>query len=98
MEQVENSRKTFLFDASMEATQRNAAIDRLTEQLKYDDEIIRLRGSVRRTTEAKLAGGTATGTDLARDIDAEQSAVKARITHEIELLEAIYNLKYVTNN
>lgn len=98
MEQVENSRKTFLFDVSMEATQRNAAIDRLTEQLKYDDEIIRLRGSVRRTTEAKLAGGTATGTDLARDIDAEQSAVKARITHEIELLEAIYNLKYVTNN
>ena len=95
---IETQRETFLFNTSLDVAQRNAAIDKYFDQLKYDDEIIALRGSVKRASEAKMANGTLSGTDLTRDIHAEQSAIQDKILHEIELLMAIYNLKYVTNN
>lgn len=95
---IETQRETFLFNASLDVAQRNAVIDRYFEQLEYDDEIIALRGSVKRASEAKMANGTLSGTDLTRDIHAEQSAIQDKILHEIELLLAIYNLKYVINN
>lgn len=98
MERVENSRNTFIFDTQMEATGRREDISRLEIQLEYDDEIIRLRRNVRLASEAEMAGGTISGTDLARDIDAEQQAIKDKLLHETELLKAIYDLKYVTNN
>ena len=95
---IETQRETFLFNTSLDVAQRNATIDKYIDQLRYDDEIIALRGSVKRASEAKMANGTLSGTDLTRDIHAEQSAIQDKILHEMELLQAIYNLKYVTNN
>ncbi len=94
---VETQRETFLFNTSLDAAQRNGEIDRYAEQLKYDDEIIALRESVKRASEKKIAEGTLSGTDLTRDIRAEQSARLDKIRHEIEWLLAVYNLKYVMN-
>ena len=95
---IETQRETFLFNTSLDVAQRDASIDKYVAQLRYDDEIIALRGSVKRASEAKMANGTLSGTDLTRDIHAEQSAIQDKILHEMELLQAIYNLKYVTNN
>ena len=95
---VEAQRATFLFNTSLDAAQRDADIDRYRDQLKYDDEIIALRTAVRKASEAKMAGGTLSGDDLARDILAEQNARQDKIVHEISLLLAIYNRKYVTNH
>ena len=95
---IETQRETFLFNTSLDVAQRNATIDKYIDQLKYDDEIIALRGSVKRASEAKMANGTLSGTDLTRDIHAEQSAIQDKILHEIELLMAIYNLRYAINN
>ena len=95
---VEAQRATFLFNTSLDAAQRDADIDRYRDQLKYDDEIIALRTAVRKASEAKMAGGTLSGDDLARDILAEQNARQDKIVHEISLLLAVYNRKYVTNH
>lgn len=95
---IETQRETFLFNTSLDVAQRDASIDKYVAQLRYDDEIIALRGSVRRASEAKMANGTLSGTDLTRDIHAEQSAIQDKILHEIELLMAIYNLRYAINN
>ena len=94
---IEAARETFIFNTDLDIAQRNSTIDTYFEQLKYDDEIIALHASVRRASEAKMANGTLSGTDLTRDIHAEQSAIQNKILHEMELLLAIYNLKYVTN-
>ena len=98
IQSVEAQRETFLFNTALEVEQHNATIDRYVEQLKYDDEIIALRRSVRRASEAKMANGTLSGTDLTRDIHAEQTAIQEKIVHEISLLMAIYEHKYATNN
>lgn len=95
---VEIKRETFLFNSSLDITLKNNDIDKYLEQLKYDDEIIALRNSVKQASEAKMANGTLSGTDLTRDINAEQMAIQDKILHETELLLAIYNLKFTTNN
>lgn len=95
---IEVQRDAFLMNTDIDIMQKNTDIDRLREQLAYDDEIIELRGSVRRSAEAKMAGGTLSGSDLARDINAESAARQDKVLHEMELLQAIYNLKFVTNN
>ena len=95
---VETRRETFLFNTALDVAQRDADIDRYEEQLKYDDEIIALRRSVCQASEVKMANGTLSGTDLTRDIHAEQAAIQDKIVHEISLLKALYDRKYVTNN
>jgi outer membrane protein TolC len=95
---VEVQRDAFLLNADLDISQKNTDIDRLREQLRYDDEIIELRGSVLRSSEAKMANGTLSGSDLARDINAEQSARQDKVLHEMELLLAIYNIKFAINN
>lgn len=95
---VETQRETFLFNTSLDIAQKDNDITKYFEQLKYDDEIIALRNSVKQASEAKMANGTLSGTDLTRDINAEQMAIQDKILHETELLLAIYNIKFATNN
>jgi len=95
---IETQCETFLFNANLDITQKDNNIDNYLDQLKYDDEIIALRNSIKHASEAKMANGTISGTDLTRDINAEQMAIQDKILHETELLLAIYNLKFATNN
>ncbi|MCD8293033.1 MAG: TolC family protein [Prevotellaceae bacterium] len=96
--QVETERDTFLFNTRLDIIEKDETINKYAGQLKYDDEIVRLKASVCRASEAKMLCGTISGTDLTRDIDAEQVAIQERILHEMRLLLAIYDLKFATNN
>jgi outer membrane efflux protein len=98
IDMVINQQKSFLFDLDMELIQKNIVLDKYFDQLKYDDEIISLKGSVREASEAKIAGGTISGTDLMQDVNAEHAAKQDKVLHEIQLLMVIYDLKYTTNN
>lgn len=95
---IETQRATFLFDTQLDITQKDKNIEKYINQIKYDDEIINLRTAVKEASEAKMANGTISGTDLMRDINAEQMAKQNKILHEIELLLAVYDLKFATNN
>lgn len=98
IDMVENRRELFLFNTDIDKAQKELAIDKYMELIKYDDEIIRLKTSIRKASEAKIANGTISGTDLMRDINSEHSAVQTKILHEIQLLLAIYDFKYVMND
>ncbi len=95
---IEAQRETFLFNTDLDITQKESSIDTYFDQLRYDDEIIELRVAVKQASEAKMANGTLSGSDLVRDINAEQMARQDKIMREMELLLAIYNLKFATNN
>ncbi len=98
IQQVETERDVFLFNTRLDIIEKDETIGKYAAQLKYDDEIVRLKASVRRASEAKMLDGTITGTDLMRDVDAEQVAIQDRILHEMRMLLAIYDLKFATNN
>lgn len=95
---IELERETFLFNTNLQMTQDNSEIKKNRDLLKYDDDIIRLRNNVKKASEAKVANGTMSATDLMRDITSEDLAHQDKIQHEIELLLSIYNLKYTVNN
>jgi outer membrane protein TolC len=95
---VQIQRETFLFNTSLNKTGKETEIDQYRELLQSDDEIIALRNSVKQSAEAKLAGGTLNASDLMREVIAEQSAKQDKVLHEIKMLQAIYNLKFITNN
>ncbi|MDR1671763.1 MAG: TolC family protein [Alistipes sp.] len=95
---VELRRNAFLVNTNLDATLRSSDIDRLREQLRFDDQIVALRESVLRSSEAKISNGTLSGSDLARDINALEAARQDKLLHEMELLMAVYNLKFTTNN
>ena len=94
---IEIQRETFLFNTSLNKSSKENEVKKFHEMLKSDEEIIALRNSVKRATEAKVANGTANVTDLMRDVTAEQMAKQDKILREIEMLQAIYNLKFVVN-
>ena len=95
---TETLRETFLYHLNLEMTQQNTQIERLRKMMAYDNDIISLRESIRRSAEAKVANGTSTVTELMRVLTAENLAKQEKIGHEIELLTAIYDLKYSVNN
>ena len=95
---AENSRDVFLFNNNLEQIQQNEDIARYQRLMSDDEEIIRLRSSVRKAAESKLAHGIIDVNDLVKEINSENQARVQQTVHEIEMLKEIYDLKYTTNN
>ncbi len=98
LQQVEVQRETFLFNTSLELMQQNTEIQKISDLMKADDEIIRLRTSIKKAAEVKLENGVISVTDLIREINAEDMAKQTAAAHRIQHLNAVYNYMYTTNN
>lgn len=90
---IEVEKETFLFNTELDATQQQTEVDKARMMLEKDDEIIRLRSSIRLAGEEQYRNGTIKMTDLMDMIDDEHNARLARSVHHIQLLMAIYDLK-----
>ncbi len=97
-ETAQNQREVFLFNNRLEQMQHNEAIERYRSLMSQDQEIIALRGQVRKAAESKLSHGIIDVNDLLRDINSENAARVQQSIHEIEMLKQMYDLKYTTNN
>ena len=97
-QQLDSNRDVFLFNTRLEMTQQDQSVRSLEKQMQDDDEIIRLRTNIRKASEAKVANGTMTVTDMLRDMTSENLARQTKALHEVQLLMNIYQLKYTTNN
>ena len=97
-QRVENQRETFIFNMDLASVQQRNAINKMNKVMAEDDEIMRLRHSIRQTSEAKYANGTITVNELLRDIIAESQSMQSKALHEIEWLKNIYDLGYTLNN
>jgi outer membrane protein TolC len=95
---VDIQKETFLFNNNLQNRQQINEIEKLKTTMKNDDEIILLRSNIKKATTAKFENGTATITDMLRDVNAESMARQARTLHEIQLYMAVYQLKNNINN
>ena len=86
---VELQRDAFKWNTDLQQTQIQNEIDRMYEMKASDDEIVRLRESVRKVSESKYRNGIITVNDLLRDIMNENKAKVERSRHELELLRNI---------
>ena len=94
---AETSRDVFLYNNNVEQVQQGENIARYRRLMADDDEIIKLRRSVRKAAESKLQHGIIDTNDLVREINAENTARLQKSIHEIEMMRETYNLKYTTN-
>lgn len=94
---VELQRDAFKWNSDLQQTQIQNEIDRMYEMKASDDEIVRLRESVRKVSESKYRNGIITVNDLLRDMMNENNAKVERSRHELELLKNIYDLKVMLN-
>jgi len=95
---VDIQKETFLFNNNLVTKQQQNEITKLQSTISNDDEIISLRQNIKKSTTAKLENGTATVSDLIRDVNAENQALQLKSLHEIQLLMNVYQLKNNTNN
>lgn len=95
--QVEVQRDIFLFNSNLQVVEENGEIARLRKALADDDRIVMLRRSVREAAESKLRNGIIDTNDLLQKITDEAAAAMARSAREIELIQAIYELKHTIN-
>ena len=90
---IELQQNVFLFNTSIDATQKGTAVDKARLMLDKDDEIIGLRSSIREAGEEQYRNGTIRMTDLMDMIDDEHNARLSQSVHRIQLLMAIYDMK-----
>ena len=88
-------RETFLYKNNLEQIQQNENIERYKKLMADDDEIIALRSSIRKAAESKLSHGIIDVNDLVKEITNENAAKVQQRVHEIEMLKAIYDQKYI---
>ena len=98
IEKSELQKQIFLFNSNIKVSQQMNEIKKMMEILQSDDEIIELRGNIKKSALIRVENGTLSVTDLIREINAEYLAVQDKVLHEIQLLMGIENLKTTLNN
>ena len=90
-------REVFLFNSNLQTSSQTAHISELEGIMKEDSRIVELRANVRRSAESHLRNGVIDATALLTKITDENQARLTSSYHEIQLIQSIYQLKYILN-
>lgn len=92
-----SEKETFLFNTGMQSVSQQEKISGLRSVMADDAKIIELRTNVRKAAESQLENGVIDATALLTKITDENQAKLTARFHEIQLIQEIYNLKYILN-
>ncbi|MBQ2321355.1 MAG: TolC family protein [Bacteroidales bacterium] len=91
------ARETFLFNNQMEEISHRKEMEKYGRVVRDDEEIVRLRGEIRRAAESKLEHGIIDTNGLLEEINRENRARIDLSTHRIMQLKEIYGLIHTMN-
>ena len=91
-------KELFNLNNSISQTRQSAEIQKLKQMLQTDDEIIDLRNKIKKTSATQLENGVITSADFIREANAENQARQSKALHEMQLLLAEYELKWIGQN
>ncbi len=92
---VEVQKETFLLNTNSQLKQQQAEIDKLQQLISSDEEIIALRKTVTEAAKAQLENGVITANDFLKEVNAEDQARQALITHRVQLLQSQINYQTI---
>lgn len=95
---VEADRETFLLNTKLDLAQQDEQVKKYTELIMQDEEVIALRTSVTKSAETQFNNGVITIHEYIQKVNAEHLARQTKILHEIQLLQAKYNQKFISGN
>ncbi len=91
-------KEIFLFNTTLSQRQQKAIVEKYDSQIQQDDTIISLRNSVKKAAYAQLENGVLSAHDYISQVNAEDQARRAKILHEMQLLQAQYNYQNIVGN
>lgn len=97
-QEIEVQRENFLFNQQFQTIQNNNELDKIQKLIDTDNELIALRESIRKASQAQLENGVITTSDYLREVNELDRAKNQKILHEIQFLLTQYNLKVQLNN
>ncbi|RLJ32647.1 outer membrane protein TolC [Chryseobacterium sp. 7] len=95
---TDTNKETFLINTKMDLAQQEENIKKYNLLLEQDKSVIDLRHSVTQSAEAQLANGVITTHEYIQKLNTEHLANQAMILHQIQLLQAQYNQKFISGN
>lgn len=95
---VQTKQESFLRNIDIASDQQNKQIAQLRELLQTDEELIKVRQRITKTSSSKLENGSITMADYIQDLNAETSARLTLETHRIQLKEAQVKLLNIKGN
>ena len=97
-ETIKVQRNTFLFNTTQTMHQENSDIRKYRQLIQSDDDIVKLRESVRTSSAVQLQNGVITANDYVLDVNAATQARQDRVVHQVQLLLSQYNYKNTSGN
>ncbi len=97
-ETLDIQKETFLFNTNLTQKQQSSDIVEDIELVKKDDDIVNLRESVKKASQAQLENGVLSAHDYITEVNAEDEARQNRILHEMQLLQAQYSYQNTMGN
>lgn len=94
-QKIDLTRETFLLNSSVEAEQKNNAIEKARDVLDRDSEIIALRHRIREAGENQYREGTIKMNDYLSMLNEEYKAKANESMHEVQLMMAVYDMKNI---
>lgn len=95
---IRTQQETFLFNTHRQIESGHGEIEKYRRTMTDDQEIITLREKIQRSCEAKVSEGTMSVIDYMQEVTQTETARQNEVLHRIQLIQAIYNLKNITNN
>lgn len=95
---AEVDKHTFIQNVEMEMAQEDQNVSKYTAMIIQDQKAIELRESVTQSALAQLNNGVITTHEYIQKLNSENIARQNLILHQIQLLQAQYNLKFKSGN
>ncbi|MEO8413362.1 MAG: TolC family protein [Ginsengibacter sp.] len=93
---IDIEKETFLLNTKTQLQQQQADIDKMNLLIASDEDIITLRGSIKEAAQVQLKNGVITVNDYLREVNDEDQARQALITHRVQLLQAQINYQIIS--
>lgn len=91
-------KETFIRNLKMDIAQQDENVTKYTDMIDQDNKTIALREEVTKSASAQLDNGVITTYEYIQKVNNENAAKQNLILHQIQLLQAQYNLKFKSGN
>jgi outer membrane protein TolC len=91
-------KEVFQLNNEIEHTRQRNKIEQLISSIETDNKLITLRSKIKETSQIQLENGVITSNEFIREANAENQARQTKILHEIQLLQAKFDLDHITPN
>lgn len=95
---VEVQKELFMLNTNTQLKQQQAELDKLSQLVQSDQQIISIRTQVKEAANAQLSNGVITANDYLKEVNAEDQARQSLIAHQLQLIQAQINYRTLSGN